>query len=189
MRSRALYQRNRKGAERNSQGEALFRASELPQGAPAVASSSSLPSYETGRLFATPGAGRFLEDTDTVHSGDVLRISYRLRIPFLQKFQVAAYEYRLRQDSRIELLHFVHYEEEGTITITVRLISPFSPPFIVAAALAAVGIGIGVFLLALSVEKLTTVKTPIGDFNIGAVVFTGILGYVAVKALTGASTA
>lgn len=140
---------------------------------------ASLAKYESG---SGQGPGKFLTPEDTVKSGDILRITYQLRVPFLQDFLVRALEARWRADKRIQVLHYVYYEETSYIILTCRIISPFSPPLVVAAALAAVAIGFGIWLVAVSVEKVSAVKTPFGDFNIAGAIVAGLVGIFVLKA-------
>lgn len=140
------------------------------------------PSFEYG----TPVGGMFqaVDDNQDIKVGDTLRIVYKLRLPFLETWQSKVIVEKLNLDSRFELLHVALNEEIHRLTIEVRVIKPFSPALIIGVAILAVLAGALIWANVLTVERLLTVDTPIGKFNLAPV---AILGGLAVVGLFAAA--
>lgn len=116
------------------------------------------PSYQVG----TPSAGiwRRMPDDEQASIGDRLRFTYRLKLPFLEDWQTGALTSKLSKDDRFEL-HFIGVNEENSkVRIEATIRKPMTPAILIAGAVLAVAIGIGVWLATESVEKLVTVQNP-----------------------------
>lgn len=142
------------------------------------------PSYSYGK----PTEGRWEEVSNTQEAkvGDVVRVTYRMRIPFFQKWQMDRFVSKMQEDSRFQLRYVAMSEEESTIWVEARLLQNFSPLLFFAIAAAAIGVGIGILISVNSIERLGVIETPLGKTNIIGVVtlvVTGVAALAAVKAL------
>ena len=126
------------------------------------------PSYEYGQ--DSPGIWSELMTDEKADVGDVLRITYKLKLPFLQTWQSDFIVSRLNADPRFELRHVALNEELHRLTVEVKVIKPFSPALLIPLAIAAVLAGALIWVTTLSIERLGTVK--VGDFKVN---FTGIV--------------
>lgn len=116
------------------------------------------PSFAVG----TPSTGVWQEmkNEDLANVGDTLRFTYRLRIPFLEDWQSGALASKLSKDDRFQL-HFIGVnEEQSKVRIEATIVKPMTPAILVAGAILAVAIGLGVWLAIESVERLTTIQNP-----------------------------
>lgn len=120
------------------------------------------PSFEYGAGASGPFE---LLDTDAkAYVGDVLRITYKLTIPFLMDYQTDFLVSRLNADERFELRHVAVNEELRRLVVEVKVLRPFSPALLIPIAIIGVIAGALIWVTTLSIERLGTVK--IGDTEI-----------------------
>lgn len=140
------------------------------------------PSFEYGA--ATPGVFKQLATDEQGAVGDVLRITYRLGIPFLQSWQTEFIVSRLNADSRFELRHVALNEEIRRLIVEVKVVKPFSPPLLVAVVIIGVLAGALIWLTTMLVERLVTLfqgdpKNPgipwLSIVAVGGLVITGLM--------------
>jgi len=135
-------------------------------------------------VFGKSNAGNWtaMKESDSVKPGDILRITYRTKIPFFQAWQVDNFISSLQKDDRYQLLYWSNSEEERRVWVEVRVIKPdFGlTVLLVAVAIAAIGVGIGFMLTTESIEKLADPKSVLG---IGALFIMGIIGFIFFKQL------
>lgn len=112
------------------------------------------PSFEYGAPAA--GAFQLLQTNDKVFVGDILRITYKLKLPFLEEWQTRFIVQRLNADSRMELRHVALNEELRILVVEVKVLKPFSPALLVPIAIIAVIAGGLIWVTTLSIERLGT---------------------------------
>jgi hypothetical protein len=123
------------------------------------------PTSEFGK--ETPGTWNAISADEPLKAGDIVRFGYRFRVPFFEEWQTNQFLSKLQKDDRFEIRHWSLSEEEGLLWIEVKIRKQdFGlTAILVAGAIAAVGIGIGFFLVSYSIEKLgNSVKaaSPVG---------------------------
>lgn len=130
------------------------------------------PSYVYGT--PTPGPWATLDNDAEVKVGDVLRINYRLKIPFLQEWQSDYFVSKLTRDPRYILRYYGLNEERATLTVEVEVQQPGSPALIYAIAVLVAVAGGLVWITTSSIERLGTVQ--VGDTTIRGTPFLVLAG-------------
>lgn len=136
--------------------------------------------------FGDPASGKWesLAENAPVSRGDVLRMSYRLKIPFLERWQTGAVLSKLQEDPRFRIRYFALHDEINTLIVEAEIVGSFkSNPIpavaiLVAGAITAIAVGVGVWMAAVSVEKLGTFdfsEVSQGKLNITALLVGGVL--------------
>jgi hypothetical protein len=123
------------------------------------------PSFSYGK--ETPGQWNAVSSDEPVAPGDILRFTYTFRVPFFESWQTDKFVTKLQKDERYELRHVALSEDEGRLWVEVRVVKPdFGiSALLLCAAVAAIGIGIGFWLVTEGIEKLgSSVKatSPVG---------------------------
>jgi len=129
------------------------------------------PSFEYGA--ETPGPFFQLVTEDKANVGDILRITYRIGMPFFQEWQSKFMVSRLNADSRFELRHVALNEEIRRLVVEVKVIKPFSPALLVPLAIAAVLAGALIWITTLSIERLGTIEIGDTKLKIGPLLVIG----------------
>lgn len=120
------------------------------------------PSYSYGT--PTTGTFRQIPQTEDVTPGDIIRINYRLKVPFFQDWQSDFYVGKIARDPRFALRYYAVHEEDSRLIVEVEVLQSGSPALVWALAVAALAVGALVFITTDSIEKLSTVE--IGDTKI-----------------------
>jgi hypothetical protein len=120
------------------------------------------PSFAYGR--SQQGPWTEIEFNDEVQIGQILRFTYDLKLPFLQRWQAEYIAAKLSQDERYELLHAGLNEEIRKLFIEVRVLQVSSPAIIYALVILTAVAGAAIFATVYSIERLGTVE--IGDTKI-----------------------
>jgi hypothetical protein len=136
------------------------------------------PSYSYGR--GTPGAWEKLDPETDVKVGDVIRINYRLRVPFLETWQSKFLVDRLANDDRYALRSYALNEEISRLTVELEVLQPASPAILIALAVAAVVAGGLIFIATDSIERLSTVQIGTAKVSVAPLL---VLGGLAVAGL------
>jgi len=136
------------------------------------------PSFEYG----APSAGPFelLGTNDKALVGDVLRITYKLKLAWLEEWQTRFLVSRLNADTRFELRHVALNEELRILVVEVKVLKPFSPALLIPIAIIAVIAGGLIWVTTLSIERLGTVQVGNTTIKIGPLL---VIAGLAVAAL------
>jgi len=136
------------------------------------------PSFEYG----APSAGPFelLGTDDKAVVGDVLRITYKLKLAWLEEWQTRFLVSRLNADSRFELRHVALNEELRILVVEVKVLKPFSPALLIPIAIIGVIAGALIWVTTLSIERLGTIKVGDTTIKIGPLL---VIGGLAVAGL------
>lgn len=129
------------------------------------------PSFEYGQ--ETPGPFFQLATEDKASVGDILRITYRIGMPFFQDWQTRFMVSRLNEDSRLELRHVALNEEIKRLVVEVKVLKPFSPALLIPIAIVAVLAGALIWITTLSVERLGTIEIGETKLKIGPLLVIG----------------
>jgi hypothetical protein len=191
-----------------TQGDRVFQNVPLPENAyvlttresgsvqvdgPPITGVKLPPSFQ----FGDPAHGIWtpLKNDAPVERGDVLRMSYKLKIPFLENWQSGALLSKLQKDDRFRIRYFALNEEIDTLQIEAEVTGVFKNnpapvvAVLVAGAIVAVAVGVGVWLAATSVEKLGTLdfsEVSQGKINITALLVGGVILFFILGAYKGA---
>ncbi len=132
----------------------------------------------------TAGTFKAVPESTELNPGDIYRVTYRMKIPFFQKWQRDRFLSELLEDERWEVLYFGYSEEERRIWVEYRALQTGSPVVLLfAAAVLAIAVGIGIFLSVESVEKLGNVETPIGKVNLIGLISASVAGFFLIRAI------
>jgi hypothetical protein len=137
------------------------------------------PSFTYGQ--PTEGVWNRLADTDEVKVGDVVRMTYRLQVPFFQDWQTDFIVARLRLDRRFNLRAVTLNEEQRRMVVEVEILKPLSPAFLIPVIVVAVLAGALIFITTVSIEKLSTFNVGETKLKITPVIVIGalVLGFLA----------
>jgi hypothetical protein len=104
------------------------------------------------------GVWKAVSGNEKVQPGDVLRFTYTFRVPFFKEWQTNKFIEKIQDDDRYQLKQWALSDEEGRLWVEVKVIKPdFGiTALLVAGAIAAIGVGIGFWLITESIEKLFT---------------------------------
>lgn len=145
--------------------------------------------------FGDPARGiwNVVPDEAPVQRGDILRFTYKLKIPFLENWQAGAVLSKLQKDDRWKIRYFALNEEIDRLVVECEITGVFknNPAPVVAALVAgavlAVAVGVGVWLATVSVEKLGTLdfsELAEGKLQILPALIAGVLLFFILGALT-----
>lgn len=124
------------------------------------------PSMEAGQ--EVKGPYETLNGNEESKVGDILRINYTLKFPFLKDWQKGHLISKWSKDERVKVLHVAYWPEASRVTLTVKVLIPFSPVLIIAVAIAAAVVGASIFFSVSSIERLvgTATTADIGGFKL-----------------------
>lgn len=157
----------------------------MQMGASTIAKTLELKRNPPSFYYGKETSGNWLKvsGNEEAKIGDVVRISYRMRIPFFQKWQMENFIEKMQKDSRLQLRYIAMSEEESTIWVEAKVLQPFSPLLLFAGAVLALAVGAGIFITVQSIERLGTVDTPIGSVNFIGFITLGVTAIFVLSAV------
>jgi hypothetical protein len=120
------------------------------------------PSFRYGS--PTSGTWQRLGDQSEVMVGDIVRLTYRMQIPWFQTWQTDFIVWKLNRDSRFSLRHVAVNEEKRQVVVEVEVLKPLSPALLVPVIIITALAGGLIFLTTVSIERLGTLQ--VGDTKI-----------------------
>lgn len=104
-----------------------------------------------------------MKDQEETHAGDVLQIEYRMKVPVFKDWQFDQAVQEWRKDDRFELLWAGVWDEDDKIIVQARVLHEQSPVIIIVGLIAAVVVGISLFLTVREVRRVFRSDADLGE--------------------------
>lgn len=115
------------------------------------------PSWRWGQ--PTEGDWKQIREEE-IQTGDKLRITYRMLVPFFTDWQRDYIVRQLVTSDRFNLRHVAMNEEERRLVVEVEVLKPQSPALLIPIVIVALLAGGLIWLSTVSIERLGTVEIP-----------------------------